>query len=77
MAKGEWRTYNSRQAKEVWSGLQALLDRGVLDKDDQETAKKIQRNLSSRAMDSPDLTALSFSDEEDSLLSQVEAALWR
>jgi len=77
MAGDNWRTYNQGQAQQVWSGLQTLLDRGILTKDEQETARKIQRKLSYRAMDSPDITLLSFGEEEDHLLAQVEEVLWK
>jgi len=76
MAGSNWVTYDRAQALQVSSGLQGLLERGLLDPEDQETAKRIQRKLSYRSF-GEGKTMIALDDEEYELLMQVEAALWR
>lgn len=78
MSKEYWRTYTQEQAVQVKSALQLLLDREVLDKKEQEAAKKIQRKLSYRAVgQGEDKTLIDFNAEEEDLLAQVEVVLWK
>ena len=76
MPKEFWRTYTQKQAGQVMSGLQLLLEQKVLDKEEQEVAKTIQRKLSYRAV-KEEGTAVPFNEEENELLNQLEVVLWR
>jgi len=79
MPKGDWRTYSPKQAAQVMSGLQLLLEQNLLDEKEQEAAKKIQRKLSYRAVGGGEekRTLVSFTPEEEDLLNQVEVVLWK
>lgn len=72
-----WSTYNGRQAGQVIKGLQVLLDQGVLEKEEQEVAKRIQRKLKAASLKEKEITMVAFNKHEDELVHQVEAALWR
>ena len=76
MPQDNWVTYSREQAKQVSSGLQVLLNRGVLDSDEQELAKKIQRKLSNWPL-GEETTMVPLNNKEYTLVNQVEAALWR
>lgn len=71
-----WRTYTGGQASQIHSGLQVLLDGGVLGEKEQEMARRIQGRLGS-AMRGAGEATIPFSDDESDLLYQVEAALWK
>ena len=77
MARDTWRTYNSRQAQQIWSGLQVLLDQGLLTENERTAARSVQRKLEYRAVEAGEPTLIQFTDKEDALLSQVEGTLWR
>ena len=77
MGKDNWSTYNPVQAKQVVSGLQVLLDKSLLDEDDQKAAKSAQRKLSYRSESDTGTFLVLLNDEEHELVEQVEAALWR
>lgn len=76
--KEHWRTYTARQANQILSGLQYLLDGNVLDEEETKLARGIQLNLR-RAASTPgeEYTMIPFSDPEEKLLQQVEDTLWR
>lgn len=76
MVKEHWGTYNRTQAGQVVSALQVLLDKGLLDKKEEETARKIQRKLSYWS-EGEEQTLIPFNDTEQDLLAQVEEVLWR
>lgn len=77
MDRDYWRTYNGRQASQIASAVQYLLDGGVLEKDEEDTARRIQARLRGSISGSEDTTMVPFTKKEDELLSQVEATLWK
>ena len=78
MPKEYWRTYTPGQANQVMSGLQLLLEQKLLDEKEEKVVKKIQRKLSYRAIGGgEEKTLISFTPEEEDLLTQVEVVLWK
>lgn len=73
-----WRTYTSEQARQVWSGIQILLDEKLLDEDEKKIAKSIQGRLQYIMWgEDGGYKQISFNEKEDVFLSRIEASLWR
>ena len=73
-----WRTYKGGQARQIISGCQILLDKGLLSSDEKEGAKRIQVRLRGASQkEGKEYTMVAFTSKEEELLSHVEGALWR
>jgi len=73
-----WRTYTSEQAGYVVSGLEVLLQGGLLTDSEKKRAKSLQRRLAFIVQkESQEYSMLEVSGPEDELLQHVEASLWK
>jgi len=72
-----WRTYTGRQAGQIITALQALLDAGTLGEKEIELANKIKVSLKRATKGDMEISMVPFTGEEEDLLEQVEGALWK
>jgi hypothetical protein len=73
-----WKTYTGGQAEQVMRGLQILLDGNVLGEEEKKIAKRLQYRLrDSVSKGEGEISMVSFTEEENELINQVEAVLWR
>lgn len=78
MPNENWSTYTGEQARQITSGLQILLDKGLLSKDEKETAAKIKVRLQGASQkEGKEYTMVTFNSKEEELVNHVEHALWR
>ena len=67
-----WRTYTEAQAARISSVIKYLLDRGLLEEEEERVARGILNRL--RGVRGGEL--LAFTDAEDKLLRQLEESVW-
>lgn len=72
-----WRTYDGGQASQIASAVQYLLDGDVLGGEEQRVARSIQAKLRNAITKGGEMSMMPFNKEEDELLNQVEATLWK
>jgi len=76
--KSHWRTYKPEQARQVSAGLQILVDKKMLDSDEEKVAKGLLLRLRGATQRTDnDYVQFEFNSEQEDLLSHVEGALWR
>jgi len=73
----QWRTYTPRQAGQVISGLQLLLESEMLGGEEQEDAKRVIRKLSYPGSREKEINMVHLTDSENDLVTFVEMTLWR
>jgi hypothetical protein len=78
MGESYWRTYKGYQAKQVWSGLQILIEEKLVSSDEEKLAKSIQAKLrNAMQKEGEGYTTVPFTGKEDEFLTRVEASLWK
>ena len=67
-----WRTYTEAQAAGISSVIKYLLDKGLLEEEEERVARGILNRLRGVRGGEP----LAFTDAEDKLLRQLEESVW-
>lgn len=76
MPDGVWKSYTGKEAGQIVSGLQVLLEGKVLGREEEGLARSIQRRLERTTGEGLERHLVSFSEKENELLTQVEGVLW-